>query len=120
MGDKMELKTKCIKCKKNMEYSEMRAVPGQGYMCAECYANPDVKKPTDAITKSKVIQATKIINEDKSKSSSRMIDYVCDKCRYKFSRGSHFFVEKCPYCGGKDFHERTEDSTIRLVSRKDY
>lgn len=110
----MDLRTSCIKCNKKMNYGEMRAIPGQGYMCIDCFKNPEGKMFSEKTEKIETPQSIKV-NIEKPKTDSEQINYVCEKCKYKFSRKASLKIDKCPYCGGKNFHERSLDSTDRLV-----
>ncbi|MGE0792908.1 MAG: hypothetical protein AB7V77_01865 [Candidatus Woesearchaeota archaeon] len=105
----MDLRPKCVKCGKNMYPTEMRMSPdSKGYLCGECYKFEGNLKPTTS--KPKFQEKPK-----PEQSSSDKIDYVCDKCKFKFSRRKDLTIEKCPYCGGNRFHERKLDSSNRLV-----
>ena len=107
----VSLKTKCSKCGKEMEPSEMRALPkGNGFICLNCYTNsmdPRVvskerlRKPSESPTSPQ--------SRIKSSSFFEQKEYVCDACGYKFKRSPEFIVKTCPFCGKPGYvHQKVD------------
>lgn len=111
------MKTSCKKCGKDMEPSEMRALPdGSGFICKNCYENTNSpnKKPTLRKPMSSPTSPTSKINTEKGFFEKK--EYICDACNYRFSRNSDFIVKTCPFCGKSGFvHQKIEQQANDLL-----
>ena len=106
------LKPTCSKCGKEMEPSEMRALPnGKGFICINCYNN-STNDPR-ALSKERLRKSSESPTSPGSRIQSSNFfeqkEYICDACGYKFKRGSEFIVKSCPFCGKKGYvHQKVE------------
>ncbi len=112
----LDLSIKCVKCGKVLEGSEMRALPdGKGFVCRGCYGSGDGLRNVDS---PHMHSPPHKLNAEKPFFEKR--DFVCDKCKYKFSRNADVHVVKCPYCGSENVHERIEDSADKLLQNDEF
>jgi len=112
----LDLSVKCAKCGKRMEGSEMRALPeSKGFVCRSCYGSTDGLRNVDSPHMNSAPH--KMIDE---KPFFEKREFICDKCKYKFSRNADAIVVKCPYCGSERVHERIEDSADNLLKHSEF
>ena len=81
---------KCNKCLKEVSVGQVRYNPNtKDIICKDCYGSKSVMPQESGAFKKKEITAANKIN------------YLCETCKFKFSRKVGFDVKTCPYCDKK-------------------
>ena len=100
----------CRVCKNKIPMNSMRYDDnGEDLICNDCYDKKHGKttvqqKPLVAdkkvvLNKPTVFSKSKLDIDFEAKPKEDRITYVCQKCKYKFSRKEGFPVNLCPFCG---------------------
>jgi rubrerythrin len=100
------LKSTCVKCGKDMDPSDIRAIEGgKRFMCRSCFEEKN-KGPLSTNSglplRDSSSQPTQNIISSSKKSFFDYKEWVCSSCNYKFKRSPEFIVSVCPFCGKSD------------------
>lgn len=106
----LDLSTKCSKCNKVMALDEIRALGGGKFICRGCLEGTQPRNTISEKPKEEKIKERTFFEKK---------EYVCDDCHYKFSRNSDVFIEKCPFCGKPNVHEKIEKFANELLDEDD-
>lgn len=82
---------------------------GKNQICKECHRKNSPLRPL-------ANTAFKPTNKPQDKKSDPMIKYICNNCKYKFSRARSKEVEVCPYCSKKNITAIDDMGANRLIS----
>lgn len=107
----IDLSTKCSKCGKNMTLEETRALGNGKFICKGCLEGQEPRG---------VLREEKGKDKISDKNFFEKKEYVCDDCHYKFLRSVTSVVEKCPFCGKPNVHEKVEHYADELLQEEDY
>jgi DNA-directed RNA polymerase subunit RPC12/RpoP len=105
--DSSKIKIKCHSCGNEYETAEMRySSDGQNLICISCLerkVTPTQERGRPAMHHA-AAPAKQPAQQEKPKAhGEEYVEYVCDKCKYAFTRKASMPVTRCPYCS----HEGT-------------
>ena len=99
----------CRVCKNRIPMNDMRYDDnGEDLICNDCYNKKHgkfVAQSKPAAPEKKVILnkpadfKQKLDIDFEKKQTDERVMFVCEKCKYKFSRKPGFPVNQCPFCG---------------------
>jgi len=96
----------CRVCKTKVPMDNMRYDDnGEDLICNDCYNKrhgtyvaPKSTAPEKRVVLNKPTERTRHEDDFEKKQNEDKVTFVCEKCKFKFSRKSGFPVNQCPYC----------------------